>query len=104
MRAMEGDAAADILTCLLTGEVMNAVLAVRVWYRKAREIQNNMKQHEHVSEVRLHKCINVLQETKAAPGCYEDIVVANKTYKVGIAVRIIKEIRGYSCCNTKDLR
>jgi hypothetical protein len=59
-RAMEGDANADILTYLPTGEVVNVVLAVRTWYGKAREIQNNMKQHEHMSKVRIHICINEL--------------------------------------------
>ena len=31
-RATEGDAAADIMTYLSTGELVNAVLVVRVWY------------------------------------------------------------------------
>ena len=57
-----------------------------------------------MSKVHIHKCINELQETKAAPGCYKDILVVNKTYKVEMAVRIIKESRSYSCYNTEDLR
>ena len=41
---------------------------------------------------------------KAVPGCYEDIVVANTTYKVGTAVRIVEESQGYSCYDIKYLR
>jgi hypothetical protein len=37
-KAMEGDAAADILTYLPTGEVVNAILTVRAWYSKARDM------------------------------------------------------------------
>ena len=57
-----------------------------------------------MSKICIHKCINELQETKTAPGYYKNIVVATKTYKVGTAVRIIKESRSSSCYDTKDLR
>ena len=43
IRTMEGDVAADILTYLPTGEVAKTVFVVRAWYRKAREMQNNLK-------------------------------------------------------------
>ena len=61
---MEGDTAADILSYLPTGELVNAVLVVRAWYGKARDIQNNMEQHEQMSKAFIHTCINELQETK----------------------------------------
>ena len=46
-----------------------------------------------MSKVRIHKCINKLQETKAAPDCYEGIVVANNAYKVRTVVGIIDDSR-----------
>ena len=101
---MEGDATEDILTYLSTGEVLSTVLVVRTWYGKAKEMQNNMERHEQMSKVRIHKCINELQETKAASGYYKAIVLANKTYKAETPVRMIEEIRTYSCCDTEDLR
>jgi hypothetical protein len=39
-----------------------------------------------------------------ALGCYKDVVITNKTYKVGSAVRNMEEIRSYSCYNTEDMR
>ena len=57
-----------------------------------------------MSKVRIHRGINKLQETKAAPGCYEDIVVANKIYKVGTAVRITDNKREYSPYDAKYMR
>ena len=83
---------------------MNAILAVRAWYDKARDMQNSRERYEQMSKVRIHIYINKLLETKAAPGCYEDIVDANKIYKVVTAVRIIEESGGYSCYKTDDLR
>jgi hypothetical protein len=41
-----------------------------------------MEQHEEMSEVHICKCTNKL---------HEDILAANKTYKVGTTVRIIEE-------------
>ena len=92
-RAMEGDTAVDILTYLPTGEVVSAILMARAWYNKARDIQKSRKRYGQMSKVRIQKCINVLHETKSSPGCYEDIVVANKTYKVGTSVRMIDDSR-----------
>ena len=57
-----------------------------------------------MSKVHIHKCINVLQEMKATPGYYEDIVVANQIYKVGTAVRIIDDSRNYSYYDNEYLR
>ena len=59
-RAMKGDATADILTYLPTGELVNTVLAIRAWYEKAREMQSNMNRHKQMPKVRIHKCINKL--------------------------------------------
>ena len=95
-RALEDDAAVDILTYLHTGKVVNTVLVVRAWYGKAGEMQNNMGQHEQMSKVCIHICINELQEMKAATGCYEDVVFVNKTYKVRTAVRILSKKTKYT--------
>ena len=89
VRAIGCDDAADILFYLPTEEVVNTVLVVRAWYGKVREMKNNMERHEQMSEVRIHTCINELQETNAAPGSYKDVVVTNKTYKVRTALRVI---------------
>ena len=102
-RAMEGDAAVDILTYLPTGEVVNTVLAVRAWYGNAREIQNNMERHGQTSKVRIHKCINKLQETKTTQGCHKVIVVAKRTYKVWKAIISMGESQGYFCYDIDDL-
>ena len=74
---------------------MNVILTVRAWYNKARDMQTSKEQHGQMSKLRLHKCISMLQETKAAPGCSEDIVAANGTYKVRTAVRIIDDSRDH---------
>ena len=97
MRSMDGDTTADILTYLSIEKVVNTVLTDRTWHRKAREMQNNMEIHDQMSKVRIQNCINKLQETKAVPGCHEDIVIVNKAYKAGAAVQIIEESQEYSC-------
>jgi len=56
------------------------VLAVRAWYDKARDIKNSRERHEQMSKVRIHICINEMQEPMRATGCYEDMVIAKRKH------------------------
>jgi hypothetical protein len=89
LRVMEGDTAGPILNYLPTGEMVNTILGVKGMNDKTLYMHNSEESYEMISQERLHKCMNILQDTAVEPGEYMNIGVVDATYKVGAAVRII---------------